>query len=410
MGGYRLTQLSGESLRALHPFRLEPAATLNFIVGGNGSGKSTLLEALELLTSGRSHRANPLSQLLPQPRTVTSPPLLIRGRWQRFDSAIERQVAVRLTSAQQPLEIQLDQNPIYRSSALAAEFPQLLLSPERLDLIDGSPERRRSFLDWMLFHRFPDYHAAASSYHRALQQRNEWLKQSRNHANPPSPPEPEVWMALLAQKGGQIHQLRQQAVETLAQQLSRLLEPFLAVREPSAPNGEVKLEYLAGWRTDDRPAADSLREALLQHQPRDQLNGYSSVGPHRADLRIKRTLPSASPQSPSSSDYLMRDYASRGEKKRLNLLLVFAQLNELFEQGGKQPLLLLDDLFAELDEANSHALLAQIRRLQLQTFITTTSLPLATTLLKPTQGEQIFTLQEGIITPFIPPLTRQEVV
>ncbi|QEP43068.1 DNA replication and repair protein RecF [Ectothiorhodospiraceae bacterium BW-2] len=388
----QISSLYGCHFRSLKEFSLTPAATLNLIVGANGSGKSTLLESIELLTSGRSHLTRQLRHLVQQPQQQ---PLISRAELKESRQGRQQRLAVRVDPVQHyRLQIKLNQQFIYRSSTLAQHFPHLLIAPETLQLIDGPPELRRRFMDWLLFYLHSGYQQLYSDYRRALRQRNQLLKQRDTHQ---LRFHDAVWETLLAEKGEQIALLQQQVLEQVLQQCRKIVN-HIELELPAAVatlRGEgVELEYQRGW-----PAGRELLEIMQQQQQHDLLRGFSSHGPHRADFKLRTVLATAAAATPARQEWRsVSEYCSRGEKKRLNILLLLAQLGLMIERIGAQPIVLVDDLFAELDRDNGEWLLQQLRLSGLQIFMTMTDSELARQLLQPQRGEKLFHVQQGTVS------------
>ena len=211
----------------------------------------------------------------------------------------------------------------------------------------GSAEVRRRYLDWGLFHVEHGFLQVWRRYSRALKQRNGLLRQRRGHG------ELDAWECELALAGEALDQYRQQYVERLQQHFEVLIEALL----PAA--GLAGLELQSGWRRQDLALAD----ALLLARERDLVHGFTSVGPHRADLRIQlQDLPG-------------KDGLSRGQAKLTALALLLAQAQQLAGQTGEWPILQLDDLASELDRRHQGNLLAWLQATPAQVLVTGTEAP-----------------------------------
>jgi DNA replication and repair protein RecF len=219
-------------------------------------------------------------------------------------------------------------------------------------LIDGPSEGRRRYLDWGLFHveraeRGGDFMLHWRRHARALKQRNALLRQRRVDA------QLDAWEHELAQTGEALTRQRETHVAHLQPHLESMIEALL----PAA--GAAHLWLAPGWKRQDLALAD----ALLLARDRDIAQGHTSVGPHRADLRLElRDLPG-------------RGGLSRGQAKLAALALLLAQAAYLAGQDGHWPVLQLDDLASELDRHHQRRVLQALHASGAQVFVTGTEPP-----------------------------------
>jgi DNA replication and repair protein RecF len=219
-----------------------------------------------------------------------------------------------------------------------------LVNSDTFALLEGAPRLRRQFLDWGVFHVEPQFYPAWKTVIRCLKHRNKLLRHDKIRRE-----ELAVWDALLADAAEQIQACRERYWTALQPTLESLFEalgvlPGLTVRY--APGWDVQQPY---------------REVLAQHIDRDHAQRQTVSGPHRADLVFRlEALPAA-------------DTLSRGQKKAAILALRLAQAKDLTMRGVRPPLLLLDDLPAELDAAALARVMRWVAEQDSQAFITTVS-------------------------------------
>lgn len=340
----RITRLTIRDLRNLQPLTLDPNAGLNLIVGRNGAGKTSLLEAIHLLAYGRSFRGRVRDGLI---RTGAEA-LEVFATWSEGREG-HRRVGLRHTG--QVWAGRLDGVPVAQLGELCAALAAISFEPGSHALVSGGGETRRRFLDWGLFHvehvERDGFLPLWRRYMRALKQRNAALKQ-RAPAN-----QLEAWDVELASAGEPLDRRRQAYIEDLQpwlQAISLELVPAL---------GEAVMSYQPGWRRDQL----SLADALLLARDRDQAAGFTSVGPHRADWRI---VHAARPN---------QEALSRGQAKLTALACLLAQAEEFARHRGQWPIVLIDDLAAELDRDHQERLLERLRAGAAQVFITGTEIP-----------------------------------
>lgn len=337
----RLTRLQVARLRCLADVAWCPAPGLNLVTGGNGAGKTSLVEAVHLLGYGRSFRGRVRDGLIQSGQ----------GQLEVFAEWVDGQDRSRragLRHTGQTWEARLDGAPAPSLTELCAELAVVTFEPGSHELIAGGGEHRRRFLDWALFHVEPGFLPVWRRYARALKQRNALLKRGPAVAAQLAP-----WDQELASAGEALTRLR-------AAYLDRL-EPVLAATagEFLPELGVASLRFLPGWRRDDGPLAD----ALLVARERDLGLGYTGVGPHRADWRVDyQGLPG-------------REALSRGQEKLTALACVLAQARAFALDRGEWPLVCLDDLASELDQAHLREALASVLASGAQVLLTATEPP-----------------------------------
>jgi DNA replication and repair protein RecF len=334
---------------------------VNIIVGPNGSGKTNLLEAILVLCSGSSYR-------------VDDAELVQSGAdWARLDARIsghERTVKLTPLDAKNPKSYSIDDKP-FRRLTHAHTLPVVLFEPNNLLLLAGQPDMRRQYIDDLLERTDPGFGAMRRQYRRVLAQRNALLKRLSPKATsgfsaPPALDQMFVWNLRLSELGGHIAKKRFEAIEQLNAQLPDIYTSIANVTDV------VTAGYVSKLPIDTYES--SLLSALEKSYETDIIRGFTTYGPHRDDMAI---LFNGKPAG---------DVASRGETRTAILGLKIFELELLAAARGQRPLLLLDDVFSELDGRRRHALTTYLTTHQ--TFITTTDADLAITF----QDERVQTI------------------
>ncbi len=318
---------------------LEPAPGFNLITGDNGSGKTSLLEAMHLMAHGRSFRGRVRDGLIRQGEAA----LEVYLEWQQAPGL--HRAGLRHTGS--AWEARLDGANVSHLGELCAALAIVSFEPGSHILIHGSSEARRRYLDWGLFHVEPDFLPQWRRYARALKQRNALLRSLRSEA------QLDAWEHELAQSGELLSGYRNAYVARLQPHLDHAAKALF----PAA--GSVMLALQPGWKSHELP----LMDALLLTRERDQGQGHTTVGPHRADLRVE------------FSNFQGREFLSRGQAKLAALSLLLAQATSLAEHDGTWPVLQLDDLASELDRHHQTRVLEYLRRCGAQVFVTGTEAP-----------------------------------
>ncbi|MGZ4497560.1 MAG: DNA replication/repair protein RecF [Nocardioides sp.] len=333
---------------SLHDFRsyasaevpLEPGVTA--FIGRNGQGKTNLVEAIDYLSRLASHRV------------ATDAPLIRAGA----DQAVVRAAVVR-DGRTATLEVELNpgranrarinKSPLPRARELVGLVRTVVFSPEDLTLVKGDPSDRRRFLDDLLVLRTPRLAGVRADYDRVLRQRNSLLKTAGAARRGSSSQEGAlstlgVWDDHLARTGAELLAERIALVEALAPYVGKAYETVAR----GASRDDAEIEYkpsfdLAGVR--DRAGLTDALLAEVERRRKDELDrGISLVGPHRDELLL--TLGNG--PGATGTRLPVKGYASHGESWSFALALRLASY-DLLRSDGDDPILILDDVFAELD-------------------------------------------------------------
>ncbi|MBW4459356.1 MAG: DNA replication/repair protein RecF [Nodosilinea sp. WJT8-NPBG4] len=351
-----LTHLSLRHFRNYGEQQIDFAAPKTILVGENAQGKSNLLEAVELLATLKSHRTSRDRDLVHQDQPVAQITASVRRDLGIADLSLVLRQAGRRTAILngEKLRRQLD----FLGALNAVQFSSL-----DIDLVRGGPGARRDWLDTLLIQLEPLYAHILSQYNQVLKQRNALIKKSfGDDDGEPAPAldatEFALWDAQLAALGTRVIRRRARAIDRLApiahqwhQAISGQREDLRMHYQPNVPMAE----------DDPQVIQASFLEKIKLRAIAEQHQRTTLVGPHRDDIEF------------TINDTPSRQYGSQGQQRTLVLALKLAELHLIDEVVGEPPLLLLDDVLAELDLNRQNQLLEAIQD-RFQTIITTTHL------------------------------------
>ncbi|MBN2689456.1 MAG: DNA replication/repair protein RecF [Gammaproteobacteria bacterium] len=343
-----------ESMKiALHPEQ-------NIIYGDNGAGKTSILEAISCIFLGKSFRTSQTKNLVSSAHdrfTISATIMQNERHPNPMRIGMEKQT-------DNTEQLKLNGDKTYRSKA-ASLLPILTITPQSHAILEAGPAERRQFINWGLFHVKQDFLSVWQENKKILQHRNALLRSGQTSLLP-------YWDQKFEEAATKLYQLHAQYVEEINPALQKILEQL-------APNLSIELQYHAGW-----PQHKTLAESLKDNIVRDLKYGYTSSGPHRADLIIKH-------QNNNAAAVL-----SRGQQKALVTALRIAQGQLLKQATEKNALYLLDDLPSELDINYRENVLNFLCELKVQTIITTIN-PDDLAFNHSNKNQNLFHIQNGAI-------------
>lgn len=326
-----------QNFRSYQDESFEFGPGVNIIVGPNGSGKTNLLEAIQVLCVGSSYRVD------------DSDLVNFNAEWSRLDTVADghnRTVKIFNENNKTKKSYVFDDKP-YKILTHTHKLPAVLFEPNHLQLLHGQPESRRNYLDNLLEQTSPTFVQTRKHYRRVLAQRNALLK----NLNKPNKDQLFVWNLRLSELGGAIAAARFELVDSIAASLPQLYDKIAGTKKT-----KVNIEYKSKLPREQYETA--LLRALEHNHDLDIARGFTGAGPHRDDFVVV------------FDEHPAADTASRGETRTTLLAMKIHELTMLEKMYESKPILLLDDVFSELDGKRRHALTNYLKKYQ--TFITTT--------------------------------------
>ncbi|HHY46242.1 MAG TPA: DNA replication/repair protein RecF [Firmicutes bacterium] len=347
---------------------LKLGGSVNLFLGNNAQGKTNLLEAVEVAATSRSHRTNRDSELV---------------RWGQDGYYIKARFRLNGSHSIAEVGYSPGRGRIIRIDGAPPDNPgeyrvagAVFFGPDDLQIIKGPPSGRRKLIDTQAAHIYPGFRSEAASFARILNQRNWALRggsRVENHSDL------DVWDEQFAVASARIMNRR---IATLME-----LRPILkAVYKRLAPDGDLEIRYLPSMmiENDSSPVTvESLRSQVEERRADDLARRVTTAGPHRDDFLI------------CLNDVDIRVYGSQGQQRSAVLALKLAELELASRLRESPPILLLDDVFSELDLGHRMALAAAVRDTA-QTFVTCTDLD---TIPQCLCGAFIFRVEGGSVHP-----------
>lgn len=331
--------------------KVEFTAAKTILVGNNAQGKSNLLEAVELLATLRSHRGSRDRDLIKEGESIAQ----INATLERINSHSDLTLTLRRNSRR---NVAINGVTVPRQMDFLGVLNAVEFSSLDLELVRGSPEIRRNWLDTLLIQLEPVYAHILHQYHQVLRQRNAFLKRYVNTPEKSLQSELAIWDAQLVTAGTRVIIRRDRAIKKLS--------PIASAWHASISGASEILEinYAANIpleKTSPQELQGAFFAKLQQRAVAELHRGITLVGPHRDEVELIIN------QTPA------RQYGSQGQQRTLVLALKLAELQLIEEVINEPPLLLLDDVLAELDPSRQNQLLDAIQD-RFQTLITTTHL------------------------------------
>ncbi len=334
----RLSTLRLRHFRNLHSQTLEVPAEGVALVGDNAQGKSNFLEAIYYLETLRSFRGARDGQMVAFGEEV----FRVVGTTvaDGDEDSRGREVAAAFQRKGKRKKVTIDGSEPERLGDALGHLSAVIFSPADVDLVSGGPSERRRFLDIVLSLNEPDYLPALQAYRRSLERRNASLK-ARDPASLVA-----AWNDGLVREGGVVIAARHAWITARC-------ETFGAYYRRVSDGATSRMTYKSSVPLSGEVTAESaccaFRDALARSAEREHRLGVTVVGPHRDDIRLQLEH--------RESDLDLRDYGSGGQRRTAALALRLVEAQTIRDRRSQRPLILLDDVFAELDEGRSERIL-----------------------------------------------------
>ncbi len=324
-----LTDLELQAFRSYRELQVAFAPGVTVLIGDNGQGKTNLLEAIGWLASLGSFRGAPDDALV----ATGADAAIIRAHGTREQRSLLLEAEINRSGRNRT---QVNRQPLRRARDLLGALRVTVFAPDDLELVKQGPALRRRYLDDVVVAADAQRDVLRGDLERVLRQRNALLKQAKGRLTPEVAATLEVWDAKLEEAGTALAVARSEMVARLAPVLT---EAYAAL---AGPGRAASMRYEPDW------FQVGLGVALRDARDDDLRRGVTTVGPHRDEVVLALAGEPA------------RTHASQGEQRTLALALRLASHQVVTDETGAAPILLLDDVFSELDASRRAALLANL--------------------------------------------------
>lgn len=333
---------------------------INFIVGDNGSGKSSVLESIFFLGHGKSFRTTKVDNLV----NVDNSGFVISVKDDRdFQLGVKR-------DSNGLIEIKINGDSKFRLSDLAKNIAVQIITPETFKLFFGGPKERRRFVDLGMFHVEHTFSELWRNFRKVLLQRNACLKKRIGGQ------QLEYWNTQFCELSEQIALLRATYIEQLSLELNQWLDILL----PDMKN-DIQLSYSKGWSSKRL-----LSDVLAENSDKEFMYGHSLFGAHKFDIKFH------------CNKLNIDQILSRGQQKLFLMALTIAQANLIFQSQKIEPIILIDDIGAELDHNSRTVLATAINKLHCQLFITAIDKDVLVPLISEQKTSKMFHVEHGVLS------------
>ena len=322
----QLSHLEIENFRNIAAAAIDFSPGVNILYGDNAQGKTNILEAIWLFCAGKSFRPAKDRDMIRE----NCDRARLRLLFYAFGRGQKCEIVLHQDKSKQTL---LNGVKLKKLSELFGNVSAVLFAPEHLNIVDEGPEQRRRFLDIAISQLRPRYVADLVRYQKVMSQRNALLKDIRFSAD--LIPMLDAFDVQAAALADEIVRRRAAYLRRLSPIVSEIYQQMTKSRE------QLRLSYKASIRG----TREEILAALSQNRKEDLLNGYSGIGPHRDDIEF------------FIDGRGVRLFGSRGQRRSCVICLKLAEQEILKQETGEYPILLLDDIMAELDPARQHFLL-----------------------------------------------------
>lgn len=316
---------------------------ITLISGANGQGKTNLVESLIMASTTKSPRTSSLQDLIKDGKGGLSAEIEVERKYGKMKIGFS-------IDGKGEKVFSINDNPVSKLSEIFGNIVCIYFSPDDLKIVSASPAERRDFMDTDISQLSGSYYNLLQRYNKILMQRNKLLKFEKDR---------ELLLSQIGVWNEQLASVASLIIKTRKSFIQKLKEPAKdSMRFISSSKDELNIEYVGAKGTSAEEIKQDLLKALEYNFERDVELGYTSIGPHRDDIYFGLNGKDA------------RGFSSQGQQRSIVLALKFAEMEIFKEELGESPVLVLDDVFSELDTTRQRRLYERMS--EYQTIITGT--------------------------------------
>lgn len=333
-----------ENFRNYHYEVVDLYDGITLISGANGQGKTNLVESVVIASTTKSPRTSSLNEVIKDGANRAVVNVELERKFGRINLAFE-------IDGKGERHFYINGNPVSKMSEVFGNAVVIYFSPDNLRIVSASPAERREFMDTDISQLSGSYYNLLQRYNKILMQRNKLLKTERDRT---------VLLSMIAVYNEQLASVASLIVKTRKGFIDKLTEPAKeAMKFISSSKDSLEIEYIGAKGVTSEEIKQELLKSLEYNLERDIELGYTSIGPHRDDIYFGLNGKDA------------RSYSSQGQQRSIVLALKFAEMEIFRQELGENPILVLDDVFSELDTTRQRRLYEKMQGFQ--TIMTGTS-------------------------------------
>ena len=303
---------------------------INVFFGENAQGKTNIIESVFLSSMGKSFRTNKEKEMI----KLDKENMMVEIQYEKSD----REGTIKIEVGDKK-NIFVNKIRIKKLSELLGKINVVIFTPDDIEMIKGSPEKRRKFLDIMISQLRPNYMHTLLLYQKTIKERNYYLKEIKEKGKDEELL--EIWDEKLADYAEKIYFYRKEFIDKIREKIGKIHQEITNKKE------DIKIEYFSQCENKE-----NYLKALKERRKLDIIKGFTTKGIHRDDFII------------SINGKQVDIYGSQGQQRTVILSLKLSELHVIFDEIGEYPILLLDDFMSELDKSRRESLMSHIQETQ----------------------------------------------
>lgn len=333
----KITSVKLENFRNYRELAIDFSDGITLVSGANGQGKTNLVESMVIASTTKSPRTSSLQEVIKDGASCARSNITIERKYGLIELSFE-------IDSKGERHFYINGNPVSKLSEVFGNAVVIYFSPDYLRIVSASPAERRDFMDTDISQLSGSYYNLLQRYNKILMQRNKLLKTERDR---------NVLLSMIAVYNEQISSVASLIIKTRKGFIEKLKNPAIeAMKFISSSKDELTIDYIGAKGSTTEEIKEELKRALEYNLERDIELGYTTIGPHRDDIYFGLNGKDA------------RSFSSQGQQRSIVLALKFAEMEIFKNELGENPILVLDDVFSELDTTRQRKLYEKMNNYQ----------------------------------------------